>query len=127
MRHPARKLALAMVGILLAGLLSLPGTAAEEEKVRLEVEVTAAETGEPIGNAIIYVKFKEDRFLRRDKQREWSVKTNPEGKAVFPLLPEGKVLVQVVAKGWKTYGQFHTLREPKYILEIKLKRPRKWY
>lgn len=125
MRRPAREFALAVLGIALAGVLFAPRAA--EEKVRLEVEVTAEDGGQPIANAAIYVKFKEERSLRRDKQREWSVKTNPEGKAVFPLLPEGKVLVQVVAKGWKTYGKFHTLRGPKYVIEIKLKRPRPWY
>ena len=126
MRRPAHWVAVVVVGMLAAGLL-FPRAAAEEQKVRLEVEVTGAETGELIGNAAVYVKFKEARFLRRNKQQEWSVKTNPEGKAIFPLLPEGKVLVQVVAKGWKPYGQFHTLRGPTYILEIKLKRPRQWY
>lgn len=114
------------VGLLL-GVSGGLARGAGNDRVRLEVVVTSEEKGEPIENAVVYVKFKEERLLRRDKQREWNTKTNQNGKAVFPELPEGRVLVQVVATGWKTYGRFHTLRGPKHILEIKLKPPRKWY
>ncbi len=116
----------AALAILLLTLTVLPGTA-EDDKTRLEIEVTAEESGEPIANAIIYIKFKEKRTLWRDKKREWSVKTNPDGKAVVPIAPTGHVLVQVFAKGWKTYGEFHELEGPKHSLEIKLKPPKKWY
>jgi hypothetical protein len=107
-------------------LPALPG-AAEEDNTRLEVEVTAQEGGEPVANATIYLKFKEKRTLWKDKKREWTVKTNPDGKAVVPIIPVGRVLVQVVCPGWKTYGEFHELEGPKQTLEIKLERPRKWY
>jgi len=100
---------------------------ADEDGVRLHVEVTAEGTDEPIAFAAVYVKFKEKRTLWKDKKREWQVKTNLEGKAVFPELPEGSALVQVIAKGWKTYGQFHDLKGPKHVLEIKLEKPKRWY
>jgi hypothetical protein len=101
--------------------------AADEDGVRLQVEVTAESTGKPIVFATIYVKFKEKRLLWKDKKREWQVKTNLEGKAVFPEMPEGGALVQVIAKGWKTYGRFHELKGPKHVLEIKLEKPKRWY
>lgn len=118
--------------VLAAGVACLAGfaprlLAGEDEEARLVVQVRAEETGDPIAGAVVYVKFKEDRFLRKDKKLEWSTKTNDEGKAVFPPMPEGQVLVQVVAKGWKTYGHFHTLEGPKQVLEIKLKPPKKWF
>lgn len=112
---------------LLAAWTPLTGVGADHEEVRLRVEVAAEETGKPIANATVYVKFKEERFLRSDKKHEWSVKTNAHGEATFPPLPEGRVLVQVVAKGWKTYGRYHTLEGPKHVLELKLKKPKKWY
>ena len=99
----------------------------QDKLVRLEVEVTSEKTGKPIDNATVYIKFKRKRLLRRDKRHEWTVKTNREGRAVLPVLPVGEVLVQIVMSGWKTYGRFHTLRGPKQILEIKLKKPKKWY
>jgi len=119
-------LALAALAALLLTLSALPGTA-EDDKTHLEIEVTAEGSGEPIENAIIYIKFKEKRTLWKDKKREWTVKTNPDGKAVVPIAPTGRVLVQVIAKGWKTYGEFHELEGPKHTLKIKLQPPKKWY
>ncbi|MDA2914708.1 carboxypeptidase-like regulatory domain-containing protein [Acidobacteriia bacterium AH_259_A11_L15] len=126
------RLAILAVAGLLLGLPLWSAAEKEDEedkgRVRLEVHLTAEETGKPISGASVYVKFREERFLRRDKKRQWSVKTNEKGKAIFPVpLPEGRVLVQVVAEGWKTYGRYHRLKGPKHILEIKLKEPRKWY
>jgi hypothetical protein len=42
-------------------------------------------------------------------------------------MPEGAALVQVIAKGWKTYGRFLELKGPKHVLEIKLEKPKRWY
>ncbi|MFQ5662470.1 MAG: carboxypeptidase-like regulatory domain-containing protein [Terriglobia bacterium] len=127
MRREVRGLVFLVVAGLLVSLNPPPAPAGDDDRVRLQVEITAEETGEPIQNAAVYVKFKHKRLLWRDKKMEWSSKTNGEGKAVFPLLPGGRALIQVVAKGWKTYGRYHTLRGPKHRLEIKLKRPKKWY
>jgi hypothetical protein len=114
-------------GLFLAFCLVAVARAEEEPSVVVEVIVTAEEGGAAISQASVYLKFKEERFLRRDKKTEWTMKTDPEGKAKFPALPEGQALVQVVAKGWKTYGRYHTLRGPHHTLEITLKRPPKWY
>lgn len=124
---PSAGLAVALGAAWLVASSSVPVIAGEDDQVRLEVSLTAAETGAPIPNATVYVKFKEERLLRRDKKREWSLKTNPDGKAVFPPLPAGQVLVMVVAPGWKTYGSYHSLQGPKKLLEIKLNPPKKWY
>ncbi|MFQ5776442.1 MAG: carboxypeptidase-like regulatory domain-containing protein [Terriglobia bacterium] len=113
--------------LLLACLVGVPLVSSGKRGVRLEVVITAADTGEPIENASVYAKFKRQRLLRKDKKVEWAAKADPDGKAVFPVLPEGRVLLQVVAKGWKTYGRYHTLKGPKCVIEIKLKRPKRWY
>lgn len=120
-----------VAGLVLAAVLLVLVPAgpvvADEDGVRLHVEVTGEGTDKPIAFAAVYVKFKEKRTFWKDKKREWQVKTNMEGKAVFPELPEGNALVQVIAKGWKTYGQFHELKGPKHVLEIKLEKPKRWY
>jgi len=112
---------------LLVLLAASGGLAAEEDWVRLEIIVTAASSGEPVANAAVYVKYKQARALRRDKAISLNVKTNPEGKAIVPEIPQGRVLVQVIAEGWKTYGEFHEVESPKASIEIKLERPKKWY
>jgi hypothetical protein len=111
---------------LTAGLLQA-APAPDDEKVRLEVVIKAEDGGEPIDNATVYVNFVEERLFRKDKKRQWIGKTNSEGATVFPALKEGKVLIQVIAKGWKTFGQEYELRGPKHTIEIKLKPPKKWY
>ncbi len=125
---PSRSSALAFAfAVWLLSTAALVAADDQDKLVRLEVEVTSEKTGKPIDNATVYIKFKRKRLLRRDKRHEWTVKTNREGRAVLPVLPVGEVLVQIVMPGWKTYGRFHTLRGPKQILEIKLKKPKKWY
>jgi len=106
-----------------AGLSAGP----QDEEVRLEVTITAEESGDPVTNATVYLKYEEKRFLRKDKKIEFTSKTNDDGKAVFPLVPEGRVLVQIVAKGWKTYGKYYELEGPKQTLEVKLQPARRWY
>ena len=118
--------------LLLAALLVAAAGAglsagAQDEEVRLEVTITAEESGDPVTNATVYLKYEEKRFLRKDKKFEFTSKTNDDGKAVFPLVPEGRVLVQIVAKGWKTYGKYYELEGPKQTLEVKLQPARRWY
>lgn len=118
------------VGFAVAALVVLASAgrlAAEEDRVRLEITVTAATSGEPIKNAAVYVRYKKARALRKDKTISLSVKTNPDGAAIVPEVPEGQVLVQVIAEGWKTYGEFHEVKSPKQSIDIKLVRPKKWY
>lgn len=117
-------------GLALAALLILAaahGLAAEEDRVRLDITVTAATSGDPIQNASVYVRYKKGRLLLKAKTISLTVKTNPDGKAIVPEVPQGKVLVQVIAEGWKTYGEFHEMEGPKQTIEIKLERPKKWY
>ncbi|MGH9863713.1 MAG: carboxypeptidase-like regulatory domain-containing protein [Candidatus Acidiferrales bacterium] len=108
-------------------LLTASAAAGEEQKVRLEISVNAESSGEPVGNASVYIKFKKERWLRRDKPRAWNLKTNPDGKTLVPEIPEGQVLVQVVKPGWKTFGKFYDLTGPKQTIEIKLQRPKTYY
>lgn len=116
-------LAAVLLAVAAAGLVAH----AADEEVRLEVTITAEESGDPVTNATVYLKYEEKRFLRKDKKIEFTSKTNDVGKAIFPPVPEGRVLVQIVAKGWKTYGKYHELEGPKQTLEVKLQPVRRWY
>ena len=118
---------MASVVALLALLIAAGPAGAGDDELRLEVVVSAEETGKPIPGASVYVKYKEERFLRKDKKEELTGKTNEEGRAVVPGVRAGKVLVQVVAKGWKTFGQEYEVMGPKHTIEIKLKPAKKWY
>jgi hypothetical protein len=94
---------------------------------RLTVQVTGGEKNVPVENASVYLKFSEGRALRKDRKYALNVKTNRDGVARIPDPPEGKVLIQIVAEGWKTYGKYYDLADSGAVISIHLDRPPKWY
>ena len=94
---------------------------------RLTVEVTGGEKNVSVENASVYLKFSEGRILRKDRKYELNVKTNRDGTAHIPDPPLGRVLIQIVAEGWKTYGKYYELTDPGAVIKIHLDRPPKWY
>lgn len=93
---------------------------------RLTVEVTGGDANKPVENASVYLKTVEEHRIK-DKKTEISVKTNQEGIAHLPDVPLGRVLIQVVADGWKPYGHWYDITDPKQTIAIHLERPPKWY
>jgi len=144
MRFALTRLAIALLAVPLLFLLVLPaagGLARAQQKPqpdsnsaqahpqignRLTITVTGGEKDQPVANASVYVKFTEGGKLR-DKKYELDVKTNPDGVTHVPDAPVGKVLIQVVAEGWKTFGQWYELTEPNQTIKIHLEKPHRWY
>jgi hypothetical protein len=94
---------------------------------RITVEVKGGANEVPVENASVYVKYVEEHVVRKDKKVELNVKTSREGVAHIPNAPMGRALVQVIAEGWKTYGRWYDITDPKQIIKIHLERPPKWY
>ncbi len=94
---------------------------------RLTIEVTGGDANKPIENASVYVKTVEAHSVLKDKKTELNVKTNLSGVAHIPDAPTGRVLIQVVAEGWKSYGHWHDIADLKQVIKIHLDRPPKWY
>jgi hypothetical protein len=101
--------------------------AATPAHIRLTIEVTGGLNNVAVEDASVYLKYAEERKLRKDKKYALNVKTNHDGKAHIPEPPLGKVLIQVVADGWKSYGQYYELTDPSAVIKIHLERPPKWY
>jgi|SRR5208283_131370 len=93
---------------------------------RLTIEVTGGDGNKPVENASVYLKTVEQHLIK-DKKSEVNVKTNQEGIAHIPDIPLGRVLIQIVADGWKTYGHWYDITDPKQTIQIHLDRPPKWY
>jgi len=108
-----------------------PPAKAKPEKptgvTRLRIEVTAGEKGQPVENASVYVKFVQERSLAKNKKFEMNVKTNHEGFAKVPEIPRGKLLIQVVAEGWKPFGRWYEVQEEEQTIKIRLEKPPRWY
>lgn len=93
----------------------------------LKIEVVAGEKNAPVAQASVYVKYMESRAMRRDKKVELNLKTNVEGVTRLPDAPRGKVLIQVIAPGWKTFGQWYDLDQAEQTIKIQLQKPPRWY
>lgn len=100
--------------------------APDSRTTKLRIVVTANE--KPVGNASVYVKFSEPGGLfRHDKLAEMSFKTNEDGSVKVPEVPRGKILIQVIAKGWHTYGKWYEIEAESETIQIKLEPPPHWY
>ncbi|HWP83775.1 MAG TPA: hypothetical protein VNN17_01170 [Terriglobia bacterium] len=99
------------------------GAKAEEGTTRLTLQVLRESNREPVPDAHVVVRFTEERLLRRDKRVSWQAKTNRKGIIVLSDIPTGAVKVQVIAKGFRTYGEEHRLNQPQEELTILLQPP----
>jgi hypothetical protein len=96
------------------------------QEARLTIEVTGGDANVPVENASVYVKTVEEHLIK-DKKTEENVKTSAQGVAHVPLPPDKRVLIQVVADGWKPFGRWYDISDPKQVIKIHLDRPPKWY
>jgi hypothetical protein len=140
---------LKLAGILAVGLLcwslsfaqatnpSAPGKSSAQEKTdknpseppttKLRIQVAGGD-GKPVGNASVYVRFNVPGGLfHHDKLAELSFKTNEDGSVKVPEIPQGKIMIQVVATGWHTYGRWYDIEKDEETVQIKLDPPPHWY
>lgn len=107
-------------------ILSLPGLLLADPPmtiIRIEVKTYS---DKPIDRASVIVKFVEGRDpikFGKKIQTSWQLKTNQEGLAKIPSIPQGKLLIQVIAKGYQTFGQTFEVNEAERTIEIKLNAP----
>jgi hypothetical protein len=97
------------------------------QDVRLTIVVTGGEDKKPIDSASVYIRYVEEHKHGKDKKVEMNLKTNQSGVCHVPLVPPGKFVVQVIADGWKTYGEYYDLNQTEQTINISLVRPPKWY
>lgn len=93
---------------------------------RLKIIVTSPK-GHPIGNASVYVRYpKPGTLFRHDSLQELDLKSNMDGSVKVPPVPQGKIQVQVIAKGWHTFGEWYDVKEDGTVM-IQLQEPPHWY
>jgi hypothetical protein len=105
------------------------GLSAEEGMTALRIHVTTP-GGRPIDRASVIVKFVEGRSvvkLGKKVMTSWELRTNQDGMARIPPVPQGKIRVQVVAKGYQTFGEIFDISEEEKQLDVKLNPPQPQY
>ena len=100
---------------------------AASETVHLTIVITGGDDKKPVESASVYVKYVTERKLGKDKKIEMNLKSNLSGVCHVPEIPRGKILIQVIAPGWKTFGEYYDLEQAEQTINITLVRPPKWY
>ena len=91
---------------------------------RIEVMVVRDTTGKPIEHAAVIFRPVEGD---RDKG-VMELKTNFDGKAMIDVIPIGDtVRLQIIAKGFQTYGQEFKIDKESISMEVRMKRPGEQY
>jgi hypothetical protein len=115
---------------LLVPALPLAVADGEDELTRLVIEVKSQKTGKPIDRASVIVRFEEGRSIKKFGKKiktNWELRTNQLGQAKIPPIPQGKLLIQVIAKGYQTFGERYEVLEPEKTIEIQLNPPQPQY
>jgi len=91
---------------------------------RIEITVLRNVDGKPIENAAVI--FHQVRGTRDKGNME--LKTNEDGKTVIEVLPLGQtVRLQIIAKGFQTFGDDYKIDKDQMAFEIHMKRPGEQY
>lgn len=113
--------------LFLLGLLALPVFAGDLTKLKFVVTNTS---GKPVDHANVIVKFVSGRSaikLGKKIRTSWEVHTIQDGTAEVPEIPKGKILIQVIAKNYQTFGQTYDVADDEKTLEISLSVPQQQY
>ena len=140
MRSASKSVQIALHSVLL--LLLIAGVAASgqdksadakakadspDKDSRLTIVVTGGDEKKPVDSASVYIRFVEEHKHGKDKKIEMNLKTNQSGICHVPVIPPGKFVIQVIAEGWKTYGEYYDVTDTEQTINISLARPPKWY
>jgi hypothetical protein len=109
--------------------LAAPAVVAETPMVKLRIEIKTL-SGKPIDRAAVVVRFAEGRDVMKAMRKHittWETRTNQEGVARIPEIPQGKIRIQVIAKGYQTFGELYEIRVPEKTVEIRLNPPQPQY
>jgi hypothetical protein len=90
---------------------------------KIEVTVVRASDSKPIENASVVFHVDMD-----GDKGNMELKTNEDGKSVIDVLPIGSVMrLQIIAKGFQTYGQDYKIDKPDMAFDVKMRRPTEQY
>jgi hypothetical protein len=102
-------------------------TLAAADTTTLTIHVTN-QAGKPVGNASVVVRFVSGSVVKLNKaSKEWELRTSEEGIAKMPPVPQGKILVQVIAKNYQTFGGTFDITVDEKVIDVVLNPPQKQY
>jgi hypothetical protein len=124
----SRRLISAPVALLCAATLALaqtpdrspqPSPTPREAKrtFTLQIEVSASDSADKIDGAVVHVESREEgsRFTK-------DIRTSSRGVVTLSKVPQGRLLIQVVAKQYDTFGDDIVLTQDNQTVRVALKK-----
>jgi preprotein translocase subunit SecD len=116
---------------LLLGAFSAFGQDTPMTKIVVQVKT---QSGRPVDRAEVVVTFIEARTvyntvakLGKNVRTTYDMRSNQDGEAKIPPIPQGKIRILVNAKGYQTYGDVMQIDEEQKTVEVKLNPPQPQY
>jgi uncharacterized GH25 family protein len=84
----------------------------------------------PVDNATVILDFlgsHQATKLGKRRLTHWEMKTNQQGVARFPPVPQGTIQVQIVAKAYQTTGNKYDVDSEEKTIDITLNPPQDQY
>jgi hypothetical protein len=92
--------------------------------------VVKTQGGHPVDRASVVVRFVEGHSivkLGKAIRTTYELRTNQEGEAQVPSIPQGKIRIQIIAKGYQTFGQIFDVTDEEKTIDIQLNPPQQQY
>ena len=115
-----------VLAVLLGAAVAFAGDA---PMTKLNITVKT-QSGRPLDRASVVVRFVEGHSivkLGKAIRTTYEVRTNQDGVAKIPEIPQGKIRIQVIAKGYQTFGQIFDVTETEKDIPITLNPPQQQY
>jgi hypothetical protein len=114
--------------LVLAGYIPAAFAARPVTELRIQVKDPR---GRPVERAAVILDFLTAHHqmfkLGKRETKHWELRTNLEGVAHFPPIPQGTIRLQVIAKDFQTFGENIDVDDPQKMLQVTLKPPQKQY
>ena len=127
MRYLAKSLHSLLVSAILVSALAACAFAAPMTKITIVVKT---QSGKPVDRASVVVTFIQGHNivkLGKAIHTTFELRSNQEGEATIPAIPQGKIKVQVIAKGFQTFGQIYEISQEEKTLDVVLNPPQQQY
>ena len=115
-----------LVPVLILGAMAT-AFAAPMTKINIVVK---SQSGKPVDRASVVVRFVQGHSivkLGKAVRTTFELRTNQEGEVKVPSIPQGKIRIQVIAKGYQTFGEIFDVSEEEKTIPITLNPPQQQY
>jgi hypothetical protein len=111
--------------LMLGATAQLSNNPSPDSTAVLNMVVVRETNGKPVKNAEVVVHLVDKQG--RIKHEGMELKTHDDGKADAAGIPFGKIRVQVIARGYRTFGEDYDVTQPKMDITIKLQKPQEQF